>query len=318
MAGARIGLLRHAPRFGVSLSLHAPAEQWALAERVEALGFDSIWTGDHVSFYMPLYESLTLLASYASVTRRIRLGTAVYLLALRHPTIVAKITATLDVLSGGRLTFGVGVGGENPKEFEASGVPVNERGARVDEGIEVVRTLWRQAPATFEGRFTSFDGVSLDPKPVQPGGPPIWIGGRSEPALARAGRVGDGWIAYVVTPERYRRSFERIREVAQAAGRSLDGFARAHLVFITVGDDYHAARDAWVTRLSRRYNQDFGPLADRYGVIGTPAQCVEHLERFVDAGCDYFVLSPIGDPQDDAGQLERIAADIVPHFARRG
>ncbi len=303
-------------RFGVSLSLHAPAEQWALARRVEQLGFESIWTGDHVSFYLPLYESLTLLASYASITTRVRLGTAVYLLALRHPTIVAKITSTLDVLAGGRLVFGVGVGGENPKEFEASGVPHRERGARVDEGIEVLRALWRDTPATFKGRFTSFEGVSIDPKPVQPGGPPIWVGGRSDAALARAGRVGDGWVAYVVTAERYRQSLEKIRAAADRAGRSLDGFARAYLVFITVGRDFESARQTWVSRLSQRYNQDFGPLAERYGVIGTPAQCRETLAKLVDAGCDYFILNPIADPGQAGPQIEAIAGDILPHFRR--
>jgi probable F420-dependent oxidoreductase len=298
----------------VSQSVPPPAPQWALVRRVEALGFDGIWTGDHVSFYLPMYESLTLLASCASVTTRLRLGTAVYLLALRHPTIVAKITSTLDALSGGRLILGVGVGGENPKEFEASGVPHRERGARVDEGIEVVRTLWRDTPATFKGRFTSFEGVSLDPKPVQAGGPPIWIGGRSDAALARAGRLGQGWVSYVVTPDRYRQSLEKIRAAADAAGRSLEGFARAHLAFITVGRDYESARAAWVSRLSKRYNQDFEPLADRYGVLGTPAQCAEMLERFAEAGCEYFILSPIGDPADDGPQIETIAAEILPRF----
>src|SRR5262245_23894720 len=149
-------------RFGAFLSPHPPAEQWALARRVESLGYDSLWTGDHVSFHNPLYESLTLLASYASITSRVRLGTAVYLLALRHPTVAAKITSTLDALSGGRLVFGVGVGGENPREFEACGVPHRERGARVTEGIDVVRALWRDSPASFKGRFTEFDGVSID------------------------------------------------------------------------------------------------------------------------------------------------------------
>jgi len=304
-------------RFGASLALHPPAAQWELARRVEALGFESIWTGDHVSFHLPMYESLTLLASYASVTTRLRLGTAVYLLALRHPTIVAKITSTLDALSGGRLIFGVGVGGENPKEFAASGVPHSERGARVDEGIEVVRALWRHTPATFSGRFTSFEGVSIDPKPAQPGGPPIWVGGRSDAALSRAARLGDGWVSYIVTPERYRQSLEKIVAAAGSAGRSLDGFERAHLVFITVGRDYETARDRWVTRLSRRYNQDFGPLASRYGVIGTADQCAERLGEFVDAGCDYLILSPVGDPVDDGDQLEAIAADIVPRFRGR-
>src|SRR3990167_7764357 len=104
-------------RFGASLSLHPPQEQFAIARRVDALGFDSVWTGDHVSVHTPLYESLTLLASYAGIPSRIKLGAAVYLLALRQPAVAAKITSTLDVLSGGRLIFGVGDGGENPKEI---------------------------------------------------------------------------------------------------------------------------------------------------------------------------------------------------------
>ncbi|OLC12502.1 MAG: hypothetical protein AUH29_16055 [Candidatus Rokubacteria bacterium 13_1_40CM_69_27] len=303
--------------FGVSLSLHPPEEQFGLVRRVEALGFDSVWCGDHVSFNLPLYESLTLLASYAGITTRINLGTAVYLLGLRPPAVAAKVTATLDVLSGGRLIFGVGVGGENPKEFEACGVPHRERGARVTEAIDVVRALWRDTPATFKGRFTQFENVSIDPKPVQKPGPPIWVGGRSDAALVRAGRQGDGWVSYVVTPERYAQSLAKIRAAAAAHGRSLDGFVTAHLTFITVGRDYERARTAWVTRLSRRYAQDFAPLADKYGVIGTPEQCAAQIERFRAAGCTYFLLNPIGEPPEEREQLEMIAAEIVPRFRSR-
>ncbi|MBI4636981.1 MAG: LLM class flavin-dependent oxidoreductase [Candidatus Rokubacteria bacterium] len=297
---------------------HPPAEQLDLVRRVEALGFESVWTGDHVSFHHPLYESLTLLAAYASITSRIRLGSAVYLLALRPPAVAAKITSTLDVLSGGRLIFGVGVGGENPKEFEVCGVPHRERGARVSEAIDVVRTLWRDTPATFKGRFSHFEGVSIDPKPIQRPGPPIWIGGRSDAALRRAGRQGDGWVSYVVQPERYARSLEKIREEAAAVGRSLEGFAAAHLTFITVGRDYESAKATWVRILSRRYAQDFGPLAEKYGVIGTPEQCAEQLERFHAAGCAYFLIDAICDLRDERESLELIAAEILPRFARRG
>src|SRR5262249_44701080 len=218
------------------------------------------------------YESLTLLSSYVGVTKRIKLGTAVYLLALRSPAVAAKAAATLDVLSDGRLIFGVGVGGENPKEFEVCGVPHGERGARVNEAIDVVRALWRDSPASFHGRFTSFDGVSVDPKPVQQPGPPIWIGGRSDAALRRAARQGDGWISYVVHAARYAQSAARIREEADRAGRKLDGFAYSHLAFVTIGRDYEKARATWVELLSKRYAQDFGPLAGKYGIIGTTPQ----------------------------------------------
>ena len=301
-------------RFGAFLMLHPPAEQFAIAHRVDELGYDSLWTGDHVSFHGPIYESLTLLSSYIGITTRARLGVGVYLLALRHPTIAAKITSTLDALSGGRLIFGVGVGGENPKEFEASGSPHGERGARVNEGIDVVRTLWRDSPATFKGRFTQFEGVSIDPKPVQKPAPPIWVGGRSDAALARAGRQGDGWISYVVQPERYKQSLAKIETAAAAARRALDGFVKAHLTFITMGRDYESAERMWVARLSQRYAQDFGPLARKYGIIGTPAQCAEQLQRFIEAGCTYFVLDAICDAADEAEQLERFAAELFPKF----
>jgi probable F420-dependent oxidoreductase len=305
-----------ATEVGVSLSIHPAEEQFALVKRVEALGFDSVWTGDHISFHNPMYESLALLSAYASITRRIKLGTAVYLLALRHPTVAAKITSTLDVLSGGRLIFGVGVGGENPKEFEAAGVPHRERGARVTEGIEVVRTLWRDTPATFKGRFTQFESVSIDPKPVQQPGPPIWIGGRSDAALRRAGLQGDGWMSYVVQPERYAQSLAKIRAAAEEAGRSFDRFVASHLAFITVDRDDEKARATWIRLLSRRYAQDFTPLVGKYGIVGTPAQCLEQLERFREAGCRYFVMSSICDPADEQAQLEAIAADIAPRLRR--
>ncbi len=301
-------------RFGAFLMPHPPEEQFAIARRVDALGFDSIWTGDHVSFHHPLYESLTLLASYIGITSRVKLGVGVYLLALRHPTVAAKITSSLDALSGGRLIFGVGVGGENRKEFEACGIPHTERGARVTEGIDVVRTLWRDSPASFKGRFTQFEGVSIDPKPVQRPAPPIWVGGRSDAALARAGRQGDGWISYVVQPERYKQSLAKIEAAASAAGRSLEGFAKGHLTFITLGKDYESAERVWVERLSQRYAQDFGPLAKKYGIIGTPGQCAEQLERFIEAGCTYFVLDAICDAADEAGQIETFAAEILPKF----
>ncbi len=306
--------------FGASPSsptLRSPQEHFRLVRRIEELGFESIWAGDHISFHNPIFESLTLLASYVGVTSRVRLGTAVYLLALRPPAVAAKMAATLDVLSGGRLIFGVGVGGENPKEFELCGVPHAERGARVTEAIDVVRALWRDRPASFQGRFTRFERVSIDPKPLQQPGPPIWIGGRSDAALSRAARQGDGWISYVIHAERYAQGMARIREHAERAGRSLEGFATAHLAFITIGHDYEKARDTWVRLVSKRYAQDFGPLARKYGIIGTPAQCVEQLERFIEAGCTYFVMNPICDNEDAERQFEQIAAEIVPRFAGR-
>jgi len=301
-------------RFGIQLGRQPVGLVRTLAARVEALGFDSIWVGDHVSFHTPTLESLTVLTYVAALTSRVRLGPCVYLLALRHPTVVAKTVATLDVLSGGRVVFGVGVGGEFPKEFEACGVPLAERGRRVDEGIAVCRALWAPSPASFEGRFTQFTDVAVEPKPIQPGGPPIWIGGRSDAALRRAGRLGDGWVSYLVTPARYRASLEKIRGFAHEAGRSLEagrGFEPAHLLFTVIDDDWERARAAAARHLSRQYNQPFDELVAKYCLLGPPARCVETLQAFVEAGVRTFVVSVIGGAERAGEQLERLAAEVI-------
>jgi probable F420-dependent oxidoreductase len=307
-------------RFGVSLGIQPPESLRALATRAEALGYDSIWTGDHIAFHNPTLESLTTLSHLAAVTRRVRIGTGVYLLALRHPTVAAKTVATLDVLSGGRFVFGVGVGGEFPKEFEAVGVPHHERGRRVDEAIAVCRLLWSKSPASFQGRFVSFTDLALEPKPVQPGGPPIWIGGRSDHALRRAARLGDGWISYVVTPDRYRASLEKIQALAAEAGRPLElgrGFEPAHLFFAVVDDDWERARAQAARYLTRQYNQPFDELVRKYCLLGPPSACRETLARFVEAGVRTFVIGFVAGAERASEQLERFATEVLPHFTPR-
>jgi alkanesulfonate monooxygenase SsuD/methylene tetrahydromethanopterin reductase-like flavin-dependent oxidoreductase (luciferase family) len=152
---------------------------------------------------------------------------------------------------------------------------------------------------------------------VQRPGPPIWIGGRSDAALARTGRQGDGWISYVVQASRFKESLDKIRAAAAEASRSLDAFTPAHLTFITIGKDYETAKATWVRLLSKRYAQDFGPFAEKYGVIGTPAQCAEQLQRFVEAGCRHFVMDAIVDVAEERAHLEMIAAELIPRFRSR-
>jgi probable F420-dependent oxidoreductase len=304
-------------RFGVTLAFQPPERLREQAVRAEALGYDSVFCGDHVAFHNPTLESLTLLSHVAAVTRRVRIGTAVYLLALRHPTVAAKSAATVDVLSGGRFVFGVGVGGEYPKEFEACGIPLAERGRRVDEGIAVCRLLWSRSPASFEGRFVRFADLRLDPRPAQPDGPPIWIGGRSDAALRRAARLGDGWISYVVSPERYRASLERIQAFAGEAGRDLTsgrGFEPAHLAFTVVDDDWEHARATAARFLTRQYNQPFDDLVRKYCVLGPPARCVDTLAAFAKAGVRTFVIGFVAGPERAAEQLDRFAADVMPQL----
>ena len=136
-----------------------------LVELVDRSGYDSLWVGDHISFALPILDPLLQLAQAAVASRRLQLGTAVYLLPLRHPTPVAKQVSTLDHLTEGRFVFGVGVGGEFPKEYEACGVPIGERGARLSESLTVLRKLWTGEPASHDGRFYQFEGVTMQPPP---------------------------------------------------------------------------------------------------------------------------------------------------------
>ena len=192
-----------AVRCGMVVAEAAREPARTLARRCEELGFDSLWAGDHIAFRVPILESLSLLSFLAGATERVLLGTSVYLLPLRRPAIAAKSVATLDVLSGGRAILGVGVGGEFPPEFDACGVPRAERGSRTDEGIEILRRLWSEDAVEHRGRHFSFGPVTMDPKPVQAGGPPIWIGGRRPPAFRRAGHLGDGYISHMCSAEQY-------------------------------------------------------------------------------------------------------------------
>jgi probable F420-dependent oxidoreductase len=288
-----------------------------LARAFEAGGFDSVWAGDHISFYVPILESLTLLSFVAGATERVKVGSSVYLLPLRHPTTTAKVVSTLDVLSGGRLMFGVGVGGEFPPEFEASGVPVKERGSRTDEAIGVLRRLWSEDGVGHDGRHFKFGPISMDPKPVRPGGPPIIVGGRKAPALRRAGRLGDGYISHMCAAETYAQNLGAIRRHAEEAGRGDVPFETAAFLFTILDDDYERALDGAANLLQMIYNRPFRDAAKKYCLLGRPADCLEQLQAFADAGCRHFVLSPLMDPDEFAA---RPAASWCARFraSRRG
>jgi probable F420-dependent oxidoreductase len=286
-----------------------------LARRCEALGFDSLWMGDHVSFHVPILESLSLLAFLAAATERVQLGTSVYLLPLRSPAIAAKTAATVDVLSGGRTILGIGVGGEFPPEFEVCGVPVAERGSRTDEAIGILRRLWSESGVVHRGRHFAFGPVSLDPKPLQPGGPPIWVGGRREPAFRRAGRLGDGYISHMTSPETYRANLETMARHAEEAGREIARFGTAAFLFTALDDAYEKALDRAAGTLSAVYKRPlevFREAATRYCLLGRPEDCLEQMRRFAAAGVRHFVLSPLSDPRELA---ERVAETILPEVS---
>ena len=212
----------------------------SLARRAESLGFDALLSGDHIVLPLVdqgdhpysedgvfehdtnfrqghLIESMTLLGYIAAVTERIALGTSVMVLPYRNPVISAKEWASLDVMSGGRTICGVGVGWSR-WAFESLGIPFQERGRRMDEYIQVMRTLWTNEKSEFHGEFADFDGIGFLPKPIQD--PlPIWVGGYSRAAVQRAGRFAQVWHATRATPEKMAAMIPYLRQCASAAGR---------------------------------------------------------------------------------------------------
>ena len=292
------------------------AELRELVELVDSSGYDSLWCGDHISFPMAILDPFLQLAQAAVISRRLTFGTSVYLLPLRHPVPVAKQVASLDHLTEGRFIFGVGVGGEFAKEYEACGVPLEERGGRLGEAIPLLRKLWSGEPVTHEGRYyPSFTGVPMQPPARQPGGPPIWCGGRSDGALARAGRLADGWIAYVVTPEMYKAGLDKIAAAAKSAGRAGAKFGTGHLLFTRLDDTYEKALDAATVSLSHRYAMDFRKAAERYAALGSAQQIAGRIRAFHAAGVRHITLDLVGPYEERNRQIARIARDVFPLLA---
>jgi len=220
--------------------LSSPETVTEFAQAVEESGFESIWVFEHAVIpadyssrypYNPegrlgiedddIPDPLALLAFVAGVTRRLVLGTGVLILPQRSPVICAKECATVDSLSGGRLQLGIGVGWLR-EEAEAVGTSFDDRGARTDESIEAMRVLWCEPEPTFHGRFTSFERAKCNPKPVQPGGVPIHVGGHSAAAARRAGRLGDGFFPIGLRSDDFDVRVEQMRGAARDAGRDPD------------------------------------------------------------------------------------------------
>lgn len=282
------------------------------ARRIEQLGFDAIWTGDHIMTRHPRLDAMALLATYAAITERVKIGTAVYLLPLRHPIATAKQVATIDLLSQGRFIFGVGVGGEIPPEFDAVNVPVQERGRRTDEGLEILTRVLRDEHVTYAGRHYQVHDVTLLPRPAQQPYPPIWIGGRSEAALRRTARYAQGWLGYLVSSQRLRQAMQQLHDMAPTYGRQPTDMQGGMLLFTAMAKDYETAKQMASANLSRRYNQPFEHLVERYCALGTPTQCLEQIHAFIDAGMRNLVFSFTCPAAHMADQIEQCAAELLP------
>jgi probable F420-dependent oxidoreductase len=308
-----IGLARRLS-FGITVNLTDGAQASEIVNRARSLGYESIWAGDHIAAHVPINDPLIQLAYLAALAPELRYGTSVYLLPLRPPAVVAKLVATIDRLLGaGRFIFGVGVGGEFGAEYKACGVDVHERGGRMDEALQVLGRLWNdESPVEHHGKYFDFPSIDLKPKPLSPGGPPIWLGGRAEAALRRAAEVGHGWIPYVITPQRYAQGLERIAQLASTSGRQLENFGTGLFLFFNVGESFEQSLEVAAGMIGGYYAMDFRAAARRYCALGRPSDVAAKIAEFRDAGARDFVLAATAPAGEHAVQLERFAREVIP------
>ena len=286
----------------------------AFARRMEALGYDSLWASDHVAlphairsrypysetgqFPLPadanFLEPLTTLALVAGVTERVRLGTTILVLPHRHPVLAAKMLATLDHLSGGRVILGAGVGWMR-EEIELLGAPFDGRGAWSDEAIRIMRACWSSDRASHHGRFFSFDEVSIAPLPLRRT-IPVWIGGHTPSAFKRVVALGDGWHAAFPSVEALEKGLALLREECSRQGRRFEDLTLS----VRAGLSIRSA--------------PAGP--DRKPLQGSPEQIVSDLRRYRDLGVHTVLFETrLRDLEDTVGIYETLARDIRPRLS---
>jgi alkanesulfonate monooxygenase SsuD/methylene tetrahydromethanopterin reductase-like flavin-dependent oxidoreductase (luciferase family) len=214
-------------------------------------------------------------------------------------------------MTDGRATLGVGIGGEYPQEFRACQIPIAERGKRTDEAIPLIRSLWSGQEISHTGTYYSMDNVKIHPAPVQPDGPPIVVAGRKLPAMRRAARLGDGWMPYLYSPERYADSVATITALALEEGRSLEQFEWFAFLFVNVNPDGDTARREAAAFLGGNYNQDFDAMLNRVAVAGSPDEGILKIQAFVDAGARHLIFTPA--TREDAEPIRRrLLDDVLP------
>lgn len=303
-----------APRILFGTALRDPFAIAASAQRIEQLGFDVLGCGEHVSFHGDTANGFVSLALAAGVTSRIRLMSTITLVPLYPAALLAKLGAALDVASGGRFMLGVGVGGEYPREFEACGVPLKQRGSRTDEALEVIHRTWTGTDVDFDGRYTKLSQFSLKPLPVTKPRPPIWVSGRQEAAMRRTARYADGWLPYMFTPEQLAASVTAIGRFAADAGRDPHTITTGLYIFTAVHEDRDTAVAMAAERLGKQYAQDFSKLVGKYVLAGDPASCRARLREYVDAGARLVFLSTACPDDYIDRNLELIATEVLPAF----
>jgi alkanesulfonate monooxygenase SsuD/methylene tetrahydromethanopterin reductase-like flavin-dependent oxidoreductase (luciferase family) len=312
-------LARHPPAGTVRVGLLLPTGETArpgrdvgslldLAIAAEALGVDSLWVGDSL-FARPRLDALSLLGALAAATTTIQLGTAVLIAPMWNPLLLARAVATLDQLSAGRLVLGIGAGpsyGPAKKEFAALGIPFQGRLTRLLEIADTCRRLWADGPAAVDGQLWSFRNVDMLPKPVQAGGPALWLGGSGPRTLAAAGRHFDGWLPVVTSTTAFAAELTDVRAAAVGAGRDPEAVRAGAYVTLAVDANEARAGNALRTSLESYYGAPWDRIRDLQDYYAGPAEgALEWLHRYVAAGAEHLVIRFAG--ADVLGQFEALS-----------
>jgi probable F420-dependent oxidoreductase len=299
------------------LGIPSADELVRVASRAEEWGLDSFWLSDHLLAPSPELDVVATLSMLASHTSHMKLGPSVLLLNLRNPLLVAKAFASLDYLSNGRMVMAVGTGA-NVADYALCGIPAESRGKRLDEGIEVLRAVWKEPKASYHGRFFNFDNVTIEPRPAprtnnDSGTMDIWVGGKSDAALKRTARLADGFFASFQTPEEFGTSMKKIREYAAGYGRANARIESGLILLCRVAGSREKALQEMQPMLAA-----MGRGAEQFlerSVFGSPEDIVGRLGEYTALGLDKFVLWPIAEPAAWPRQIELVGREIASHYA---
>jgi probable F420-dependent oxidoreductase len=287
---------------------------WRFVDQCERGGIDSVWFSERLSSPLPVPEPMTAMAATAARTSRLKFGPSVLIMPFRTPVLAARELAMIDYMSGGRMLPSVGIGVESEREFQAAGVPFRQRGRRTDEAIRIMRMCWEQDEVTFAGEFWRLERVSVLPKPAQKPFP-LWIGGNSEAAMRRAGRLGDGWIPSFITPSQLRIGVEKTQGYAREAGREVPIDHFGALFYFGIDPDPGVARAVAAPYIPTG-RVDEATLA-ACTAFGPPEIIVAKLEEYIAAGASKFILRPMCPPERVLEQLAQLAEAVVPVFHGR-
>ena len=311
--------------FGVSLSVDDYWDIPEFARRAETLGYGRVTMGEHImdgNPPRPTLLNLPAMAAAAGATSNLRVMTGIVIAPLYHPVTLAKMVATVDQVSNGRLDFGIGISGQRGTkiEFDAVGVDVHTRGKRTDEMLQVMQRLFTEEHVSHHGDFFDFDDVSLLPFPAQKPYPPVWVSGRSEAAMRRAGVMGDGWYPYLFTVRRIKASNDMVRQYAAEAGRDLTGFNWGLNQPTAISSDGSEALELAVSNVGERYvtaERSAESIAKALCIAGTPDDCVKAVEERIEAGVEHINLGFLAsEPDAFYRQMELFASQVIPKFQR--